>query len=265
MVSKSLDIHTASLAPFEPSKRRLLLELAPGALTAILWDKDKNLPVAVEVFNGDITKASERQVITEQSRLLAYKDLETLVFSAFPNILPVPSFLYSPTAAQEQLNLLFGQNNQLYTGGDVIAAHSMVLSWQMPATVHQFLVNRFKVLQVKHLVTHLIDNFKLGENVAGYIVVYGSLVWIVVYQNGQLLLAKSVEVAHPDDLSYQLLNICKQFSLPPAQIFWQIAGMVQSDSPMWAGVSRFFEHVEELPLQGQLPEDLPGYYFAHLF
>lgn len=265
MVSKSLDIHTASLAPFEPSKRRLLLELAPNALTAVLWDKESNLPLAVEVFNGDITKAGERQVIAEQSRLLAYKDLETVVISAFPNILPVPSFLYTPTAAQEQLNVLFGQNNTLYTGGDVIADHSMVLSWQMPTTVHQFLVNRFKVLQVRHLATQLIHNFKSGEPVKGNIVVYGSLVWIVLWQNEQLLLAKSVEVAHPDDLSYQLLNICRQFNLEVAQVYWQISGMVQQDSPMWAAVSRFFEQVEEMPVQAQLPEDLPGYYFAHLF
>lgn len=265
MVSKSLDIHTASLAPFEPSKRRLVLELAPHALTAILWDKDKNLPVAVEVFNGDITKAGERQLIMEQSRLLGYKDLETLVISAFPNILPVPSFLYTPTSAQEQLNLLFGQNNNLYTGGDVIAEHSMVLNWQMPTTVHQFLVNRFKVLQVRHLVTNLLNSFKQNEAAQGNIVVYGSLVWIALWQNEQLLLAKSAEIGHADDLSYQLLNICKQFSIDPAQITWQLSGMVAQDSPMWAAVSRFFEHVEEMPILVQLPEDLPGYYFAHLF
>jgi hypothetical protein len=265
MVSKSIDIHTAGLAPFEPSTRRLVLELAPTALTVFLWDKNINKPIAVEVFNGDIVKAGDRQVILEQSQLLAFKELETLVISAFPNILPIPSVLYSPTLAQGQLNLLFGQNNTLYTGGDVIADLSMVLSWQMPATIHQFLVNRFKILQVKHLVTNLIEKHNSTINTQGNLVVHGNWVWLVLWQNGKLLITKSIYVEHSDDLSYQLLNICKQFQLDTKQVEWQLSGMVQQESPMWAAVSRFFEQVAEMPAKATVPEDLPGHYFAHLF
>ncbi len=265
VVSKSLDIHPESLLPAPPAGRRLLVELAPSTLSVVLWDNQLQSPVAAESFNGQIGKAEDRQVIMDQSRLLAFNDLQTLVISAFPNIVPIPSYLYNPASAIQQQQLLYGEQDRLYTDGDLLQDHDMLLSWQMPATVHQFFVNRFKVLQIRHLVSGLIKSHTSNTSANGNIVVYGSRVWILLWQDSQLLIAKSVEVGHPDDLSYNLLNICRQFSVEPVQTQWHISGMVEQDSPLWAAVSRFFAQVSEMPSNVSLHKDIPGYYFAHLF
>jgi hypothetical protein len=265
MVSKSIDIHPAELAPFDPSSRRLIIELAPNALSAVLWDKIHSKVVAAEVFSGDISKAGDRQTITEQSQLLLFKDVETIAYSAFYPVLPIPAYLYSPERAQEQLNLLYSSRTNNYTGGDIIKEQSMVLSWQMPATVHQFLVNRFKVLQVKHLLSNVIVRSSNHSKTIGELVVHGNLVWLVVWKNGKLIVAKSIEVEHPDDLSFQLLQVCKQFDIETADIDWKISGMIQQDSLLWAAVTRYFSNVSEMESAVVLSDEIPGYYLAYLF
>ena len=108
MVSKSFDINTTSLQPFDPGKRRLIIELSPESVAVILWDRLKRIPEAVEIFKGPHTLTQDWETISEQSSLLGFSDLETLVILAYPEMIPVPAALYTPLSAIDQLELVFG-------------------------------------------------------------------------------------------------------------------------------------------------------------
>ncbi len=265
MVSKSFDINTEGLLPFEPSSRRLVLELSPDTVSVILWQKEKQLPEAVEVFNGHHTNTEDWQAMLQQSKLLNFNQVETLVVHAYPYMLPIPAFLYTTTSAAEQLALIHGTNTSFYTGGDVLERTSMVVAWQLPLYTYQFLRNHFYVLQVKHVVSGMIEAGKNNNSTGGNIIVYGNTSWVVLWQDGELQVAKFVSIGQADDLSYHLLNTCKQFELDPAEVNWEISGMAAENSPLWNAVTRFFEPVKVMPCTVPLPEELQPHYFAHLF
>src|SRR5829696_8913344 len=103
MVSKSFDINTVSLQPFVPSGKRLIVELSPESVSVILWDKEKRIPEAVEIFKGGHGESEDWDSMLQQSRLLGFRDLETTVVVAYPEMILVPSFLYSPAIAKAQL------------------------------------------------------------------------------------------------------------------------------------------------------------------
>ncbi len=265
MVSKSFDINTVSLQPFEPSRKRLIVEISPESVSVILWDKEKRIPEAVEIFKGAHGEAGDWESMLQQSRLLGFKDLETIVVIAYPEMLLVPAFLYSPDTAKAQLELFFGKNANYYTNGDVLPQQEMVVAWQISEEVKAYLFNHFQVLQLQHLAGLLIVNHKVHEAIEGQIVLYGNIGWVVLWKEGNLQIAKPILFSKPEDLSWHLLNLCRQFEIEPTGVSWKVSGMAEESSPLWQAISKFLDPVSPLDAGISLQEDLPKHYLAHLF
>ena len=265
MVSKSFDINTTGLQPFDPATRRLIIELAPESVAVILWNRDKTIPEAVEIFKGSHAAIEDWEAMLQQSRLLGFTDLETLVVIAYPEMIPVPAPLYTPESAKAQLELFFGWMPAIYTSGDVLQEDNMVISWQMPLVVHEFLSGHFSVLQIRHLASVAIESHEAITPFDGQIILYGNLGWAVLWVDCKLQIIKPVSFSKPDDLSWHLLNICKQFDLTPTSVSWQVSGMAENSSPLWLAVTRFLDPVVAMNAGIPLQEELPGHYFAHLF
>jgi hypothetical protein len=263
MVSKSFDIQTGNLLPFDSASKKLLIEISPELVSVILWDKQKAIPDAVEIFNGSNPDADDWQSMLHQSRLLSFSDLETLIVNAYPEMIPVPVSLYHPTSAKEQLELFFGNKIPVHTGGDVLDKEEMIVAWQLPLDLYEFLKNHFQVFQVKHIASVLLLQQPAGENKA-HIVVYGNFAWVLIWLNGQLQIAKPVAFSLPDDLSWHLLNLCRQLTVEPTDIAWEVSGMAEESSPLWQAITRFLDPVKAMNAPVELPENLPAHYFAHL-
>ncbi len=265
MVSKSFDINSSQLQPFDPGTRSLLLEVSPATVSVILWNKEKNQPEALEVFSGNFINDSEWEQLQPQSSLLSYRNLETEIVHAFEYMVPMPAQLYSPETATEQIQLFFGQRAGMHLGADILNSQSMILAWQLPAGLYQCFADQFSVFRVKHVGTCLLQNAPNINGLLGRIVVYGSRCWVSLWKNGQLQIIKQIQTTQPDDLSWQLLNICKQFDLAPSSVNWELSGMAEESSPMWHAVTRYFEPVLPMEAGVELPAELPGHYFAHLY
>jgi hypothetical protein len=265
MVSKSFDINSGSLQPFEPSGKRLIVEVSPESVAVILWDKIKRIPEAVEIFKGAHGEAGDWDSMLQQSRLLGFRDLETAVIIAYPEMLLIPSFIYSPGAAKSQLELFFGNRVDSYTGGDILKEVDMVVAWQIPANVRTYLSNHFHVLHFQHLAGLLIANHKKKEGFEGHIVLYGNIGWVVLWKHGELQIAKSIPFLKPDDLSWHLLNVCEQFELELTGVTWKVSGMAEESSPLWQAISKFLDPVWPMDAGIPLQEALPKHYLSHLF
>lgn len=265
MVSKSFDINTTGLQPFEPSEKRLIVEVSPESVSVILLNKLEGIPEGVEIFNGTHDETEDWEAMVQQSRLMGLADLETLVVIAYPHMLPIPASLYTPESAKAQMELFFGFKQGCYASGDVLEEHDMVIAWQIPQKVQDFLSGHFQLLQVKHLVTLLMANSKITSPAEGRVVLYGNLGWIVLWLDGKVQIAKSVAFVKPDDLSWHLLNLCRQFNLEPTAVNWKVSGMAEASSPLWHAITRFLDPVEAMDAGVAVQEELPGHYFAHLF
>lgn len=265
MVSKSFDINVSGIQPFDSASKKLLIELSTDAVTAVLWDRQDNAPVAIESFHGSHRLSADWEAMVQQSRLLTMSNLETLVVVGYGNMMPVPGSLYAPHLAASQLELFFGNSTDLFTSGDLIKELEMVVAWQIPVEEQHFIVNHFHWVQVKHAVTLLLENHIKQTGWEGHILIYASESWVVIWENGNFRLAKPVFFSKPDDLSWHLLNTCRMLQTEPTEISWTLSGMVETNSSLWLAVCRFLEPVVPLENGKNSMEELPAHYFAHIF
>jgi hypothetical protein len=232
----------------------------------LLWDKTRAIPEAAEVFSGISVWDEDWELILQQSELLGYRNLETIVFLNYPRFLPVPTVFYKPSDAIVQLDALFGEELLLHTGGDILPGLDMVVAWQVPKDVFECLAEHFDAVQFKSVASMMLQNGKALHDAAmvgqGYLLVSGQLVWMAVWRNGQLLIIKSIPADDPENLTYQMLNICSQWGIEKEKIHWKVAGMVNQDSLFWHAADRFFEHFEPDGSGIVFAPDIPGHYFA---
>jgi hypothetical protein len=263
MVAQSFEINATSIQPFDSSSKQLLVELSTESVSFLLIDRQNKKLLAVESFRGGHSKASDWETILQQSRLLLLTELETKVIIGYPNMMPVPASLYAPELASSQLELFYGPANGLFTSGDVLKELEMVIAWQNPLEEHDFLVNHFQWVQTKHAVSILLEAYIQQTDADGQILIYGNAAWLLLWKQGVFQLAKPVVFTSPEDISWYLLDVCRQFELEPTVVHWRVSGMIEEGSSLWQAIIRFVNPVSLLD-SDVLLEKIPAHYFAHL-
>lgn len=268
MVAKSFEIFEQELEPFEPYTRRLLVELCPRMTSVILWNKLKQAPEAVEVFNGTLESETDWEAMKQQSKLISLTGIETRVSLAFPEAITIPTPIYTPQSGIRQLNVLYGEMDDSFVGGDLIGPHQMMVAWRLPGWLHRTLTEHFKMVRISHLISGMVEQMDTkdgDEIVAGRLIISQPIAWVFIWKGTNLQFAGSFPFMVPEDLSYHLLNTCRQLSVDPSVLDWQVAGMVETSSPTWTAVSKFFNQVEPLHQPVKWSEELSSHYFAHLY
>lgn len=265
MVTLTYHIRPAAGQAFESDTRCLLLEAGSGKLSILLWDKTRGIPEAAEVFSGITDWDEQWEEMMQQSELLGYRSLDTLVFINTVRFIPVPSVFYHPADAVHQLEALFGEAAYQHTGGDIIPFEDMVVAWQAPADLFNRITGHFERVQVKSLASLIIENGsgEKQENGAGHLLVSGKIAWLACWRDGKLLIIKTTGTEQPETLAYHMLNICKQWGIPNDKINWEVSGMVNTDSPLWEAAFRYFEHLQPSDPGQPFGNEIPGHFFAH--
>jgi hypothetical protein len=265
MVALTYQIKPAQKVGFETQTRCLVIEAGISNLTVLLWDNTKNMPEAAEVFNGITNWDDQWEEMLHQSELLNYRNLTTKVFFNTPRFIPVPAVFFTPINASEQIAVIFGEGMHQHSGADLLPGFDMVMAWETPLEIFECLTTHFEMVQFQCLGTLILKSAHTKEEEAiGNIIVSGEQIWIAAWRNHKLLLVKTICLEGPDDLCYELLNICRQWGIPNEKMHWEISGMVNKDSPLWIAPDRFFENFA--PSEGGFAdsEKIPGHYFAYL-
>jgi len=266
MVTKSLYINEAGLQPFENSTFKLAIELGESALSVVLWNRPEARPMAFEMFSGAECLPRNWDAMVQQSDLLGFKHLETLVVLNFERAAPVPLSVFTPALIPQHLELLFAPPAEpQHSSGDVLATHQMVMAWQMPLEWQQVITQHFAIVKLKALMSTLLMAPETESPVFGHLVVFDQYLWLALFKNHALLLCRTVAFQRPEDLSYHLLNICQQCHIATDAVQWRISGMTAQHSLLWEAVAKYFNHVVPFEAGCPVPEGLPGHYFAHLY
>ncbi|MCU0395656.1 MAG: DUF3822 family protein [Chitinophagaceae bacterium] len=263
MVSKSIDIGSNALLPYEPHSRRLLLEWAPSHLHVLLWNKGTQSIEGLESYQGEIADEEAWEWVLAQSRLLPLSDVEALLLSAGPRVLPIPGSLFQADRVAAEMNLLLGAAEWQHLGADLVPAHDMVIAWQMPSALLDMLQQHFGTLTHRHLLSQLLQQ-PSPTGLSGQLIVAERSVLCLLQHQHAVLFAGSLPVMEEDDLSYRLLNICRQHQVDPQEVPWQLSGTIEQDSPLYKGIALFLRQLSWLPESWSLPGQVSARYFAHL-
>ena len=265
MVNLSFHKSPAGNEVFEAGTRMLLVEAGPAQLTALLWNLSSKTIDGIEVFSGISNWEADFPIMLQLSQLLNFRELETEVVFNSEWVLPVPAFLYEKDSVQQQLSVLYPETREaLYFGGDVLPGQEMIMCWEAPEKWVRILRDHFAMVRFQSIATLLLKVTGLGQNEMqeGLLVIADPWAWVVFRRSGQLLCIRPLPILYPDDVSYFLLNLGKQWGVEPAEISWRVAGMIEPDAPLWQSPYRFFEqfHLWEGEKQS---DEIPAHFFAH--
>ena len=273
MVQRIIDIKTDGLAVFDKDTRRLVICLEYCSMIIALVDKTNNHWVATEVLQCSEEDMEEMDGLMEQlkqhSALLNYTGLDTKIFIRTPNVMPVPNAYEQD--ARNFLQIQFGLLKQdvvikeqvnseisvaLKTNGDWLDPFTSLfpqatihtsLGWLIKQTLSNSSSHVFPVLQT---------------------VFCNGLVEMVLVKGHDLLIAKCFRYNTVEDMNYQLLNICRQLNISPAEVALRVQGLVADGSPLYASLPKYFADVQfanaEMGDWGAAYTTIPGHYFTSL-
>lgn len=250
---------------------KLLCEINNDFFSFTIKNEENNLFEALGVFEfekGSENKAHDLQELIQSKHLLQGKFARVIIMHSFPESVLIPFTLYSSLENENVLNLVHGDlhgYSTIYT--DLITESGFYNAYRVPDKISKVIEEKFENAENNHQYSVLLKQ-TISVKDTLQIIFYPGRMLVRVFNNGQNKLLNSFCFHTPEDVSYTLLNICKQYDLKNIPL--EIGGMIEKDSSLFIEMYKYFDtiHFSLLPGNRNFSEEilkLPAHYFSHIF
>ena len=163
----------------------------------------------------------------------------------FPKHILVPNEYYN----HENIGDLWKSVHGVAVVKNIISEYAA--EWQLhtvyavPADVQQFLTRRYPTAGFKHYSTLALKNLALDGQAAVIKIDVGVDEFeIVAVKQNKLLLIELFEYSTPNDVLYQLLKICNEYSLSQYETQLVVSGLVDKDSALYKEMYSYFIKID---------------------
>lgn len=176
----------------------------------------------------------------------------------------VPQQYYSHENFGELWKAVHGVSSSKNIISETVAGWQLNSVYTVPQDVQQFLARRYPSASFKHFSTLALDTKPQNET-AGLLQVDFAVdeFEIVVFKQGELLLAGQFEYSTPHDVIYYLLNICNQYALSQYEVQLKVSGLIDKDSALFKELYQYFLNIEFREASWTHP-DYPLHFFTQL-
>jgi hypothetical protein len=185
----------------------------------------------------------------------------------FSQALLVPAEFLTPASASDMLDMVFGQLSENVVLTDFRHTNGLATVYSIPEVIHQKLAETIYPLNSHHLFSHLSNLTSNNELVC----IMQSKNFIVAFKKDDITqIVQQFEYSTPEDVAYHLLNICRNYSSKPNDVFLSLFGLIDVKSHLYNELYKYFLHIAfgELPKGFEYPNELteyPEHYFAHFY
>ncbi|HXR83064.1 MAG TPA: DUF3822 family protein [Hanamia sp.] len=258
---------------FNPEKCSLFCEVNNHGFSYGIKDEELNSFLGLGIFHYDKSKPSvgfpiELQIIFHQKEIFSKKFRKTCIVYSFPESVLIPFSLYDSDRNQTVMNMMFGDlhsNETILT--DVIPDQSLYNCYRIPSATYEVLQTQFPEASNTHQYSLLLkEPFSRNDELA--VIFYSQKIVVRLIKDGKQQLINSYHYQKPQDVSYTLLNICKQFHLE--NIHLEISGLLEETSALYKEIYKYFTDIEFTSLSSEMnySEDIakfPAHYFSYIF
>ncbi|MDP4284972.1 MAG: DUF3822 family protein [Bacteroidota bacterium] len=208
------------------------------------------------------------QILFHQNEWLSRKFKKINIVYSFPESVLIPFPIYDRNQNRNILNLVHGDlsnNDIIFT--DVITGESLYNTYRVAAPVYDILQSQFPRASNMHQYSFLLKQAPSEKNKL-HIIFYSKKMVVSLIKEGKHQLINSFNYRTAEDITYILLNICKQFEVENIDL--EISGLLEKNSLLFAEIYKYFETIEltTLPVDKNYSEEItqhPAHYFSHLF
>jgi len=250
----------------------LYIEISTQGLSYIILDRGICIALVIyhfEAGTSDDTAAGYiHQVIKDQPILLQKFKSIHIIYSYVPAVL-VPQAFINNMDNNAILELVYGDDSERVTRTDFLYRYAIQNVYGVPSVVEMVMTRYFGVAEFTHIFSLLPDVVKEHGNFLYCIFSAGNLKALLI-KEGKIQVIQNFKYTTPEDVAYQLLNLCHRFEVSANEVVIRLSGMIDINSALYNELYKYFLllEFEKLPGQFEYPQEIkqyPDHYFSHLF
>lgn len=251
----------------------LIGELTGEGFCYAIKNIEENQFVGTGVFEFDKSHQQAEcsmalQIFLHQHEVLSGDFKSVRIVYSLPESVLIPFTLYNSRQNKEVLNLLHGDvNDDATILTEILNAHDLYNAYRLPAELHKAIETQYPNFNGIHQYTSLLQQKTLETDQLS-VIFYSSKMVVCLYKDGQHKLINSFDFRVAEDVSYTLLNICKQFET--GDINLELSGLIEENSSLYREIYKYFGSISFSKLPGDFgyTEEIlnyPSQYFSHIF
>ncbi|MEP6582995.1 MAG: DUF3822 family protein [Ginsengibacter sp.] len=256
----------------DAGKCSLVCEVSNEGFSYLIKDSQTDTFTGLGVYHYNTivpgNHVTELQKILTKQELASENFLKVNVIYSFSESVLIPFSLYSSRNNAEALSMIHGD----FTPGDVILTDVLLDKkvyncYRMSPEITREIGNKFPSVEALHQYSFLIKNLSPKGNKLS-VIFYPQKIVVTAEKEGELILINTFHYKTPEDVSYTLLNICRQLEIKNMPL--QVSGLIEKDSALFKEIYKYFDPVSftGLPEGTKFSEEMneyPAHFFSHLF
>lgn len=232
------------------AERRTLL----GFSVFLFEDRDDRL----QVFREQLSRAKS---------IFPVAPAQVSAFYSHKEFVLVPGKYHNPDVSPAMISLLYGEKEQALVKDEYVPVEGAFLAFRIPQSDWELLREIFPEIQIRHSALSPLQRRQSGDHLHCVVVHDAVKVWL--RKNGELQILQQFTYRNPEDVTYQLLNICQQYQMDPEKTPLRVSGMLIRDSSLYNQLYTYFLDIdfyqpEETAERTEALKNLPGHFFTHL-
>lgn len=247
----------------------LLIEWQPMQATVAWVHREKSKLLQIQQLRLEKDRTAAMQSIVEwfgQLDPVWNQVQQVVIIHNFPGFSLLPLNIGSSSLGDKLLELTNGSNNRETVLSDKVSGWQVQNYYRFPVEWMKMVEKNWQNASVFHYSSLFLETTSTDqENSHGSlrVVFFQSFFLVVLQKNGALQLMQTYEYQSPEDISFYLLSICKQFGLDQESVSLQLSGMIDPASALYAELTKYFLRMEwESSDLKNVPSDLPEHYFS---
>ncbi len=204
-------------------------------------------------------------------------DKETELQQAFANVKVfyntgictlIPTKYFKETEKENLLSLMCGPLEAVNIFQENLINIDAKIIYGVSNKMYDSINNCFPKNTFHHSTSKQIQN---GATVSDQLhcMVYNSFVKLILYKNSKLQIVQYVDYTNPEDVSYYLLQICKQFFIELSTLQIVLSGAIVEQSNLYENIYRYFLNVSFASLPNDIAianelKYLPQHFFTNI-
>jgi Protein of unknown function (DUF3822) len=251
----------------------LIIDAGERHFSFAVLSRESNEFVALEYYQFSAKHKEEelRELVSSHTLLqLDYRDIS--IFYNNASGLLIPERFYDADVSDRMLELVTGDVPSSMPFFDEVPEMNLRNIYTVPAYLHEMLTAQFPQASCEHLHSGLLKKNILLHRKQDRIEVifYPEQIIISLWLNGKLQILQCYGYETPDDITWYLLDICRQWNTDPSVLPVMVSGLIEKYSALYAGIDKYFPVVETEERPDTFNYDIafdryPAHFFSPLF
>lgn len=278
MANKSFNIFLNDASPHVEDGDTLLLEAGKSHIALLHKKSDSGKIAGFELFtfseNEDHSAPRLLSAISNTSQLLNHRFDNVSVYSNDEFCVPVPADKFDVNLADDYLQMVFGTTaNRSVHFNQIIAKPGIVTVFSLSQDMINGLNDRFNHYKIFHswtCVLNRLESRSYSNSVQMiHVQFYNTYFVAAIIKDGKLQMIQSFIYENPEDVLYQLLNICTQFELSGNDVQLQVSGLIDPNYKLFRELTNYFKNIvaDKVDINQLLMnvDEYPPHYFTPFF